>query len=338
MHIGQAGIQLGNAFWELCCLEHGIMPNGKTVDNSSIVSETDDSAFFSQTISGRKVPRCAFFDLEESVMDEVRTGTYRQLFHPLQLVSGQEDAANNFARGHYSVGKEILDQSLERVRKLAENCCGLQGFLVFNALGGGTGSGFGALVLENLSLEYGKKSKIGFAVFPSPLVSTAVVEPYNTVLSTHALIEHCDVSVVLDNEAIYGICRRSLDIESPSYSNLNRLVAQLISSLTVSLRFDGALNVDVSEFQTNLVPYPRLHFMVASYAPVITRQKVLHENFNVAEITNSVFDSSSLMAKCEPSMGKYMACCLMYRGDVVAKDVNFAVSMIKNNQNVQFVD
>lgn len=56
-----------------------------------------------------------------------------------------------------------------------------------------------------------------------------------------------------DNEAVYDICRRSLDIERPTYTNLNRLIAQVISSLTASLRFDGALNVDITEFQTNLV-------------------------------------------------------------------------------------
>ncbi|ONK72965.1 uncharacterized protein A4U43_C04F25520 [Asparagus officinalis] len=92
---------------------------------------------------------------------------------------------------------------------------------------------------------------------------------YNSVLSTHSLLEHTDVAVLLDNEAIYGICRRSLDIERPTYTNLNRLVSQVISSLTASLRFNGALNVDVTEFQTNLVPYPRIHFMLSSYAPVI---------------------------------------------------------------------
>jgi tubulin alpha len=107
----------------------------------------------------------------------------------------------------------------------------------------------------------GRKSKLSFAVSPSPQVSTAVVEPYNSVLSTHALLEHTDCTFCLDNEALYDVCRRNLNIERPTYTNLNRLIAQVISSLTASLRFDGALNVDVTEFQTNLVPYPRIHFM-----------------------------------------------------------------------------
>merc|ERR1711988_1968692 len=202
----------------------------------------------------------------------VRTGTYRQLYHPEQLISGKEDAANNYARGHYTVGKEIVDLALDRLRKPADQCTGLQGFLMFNTVGGGTGSGLGSLLLERLSVDYGKKSKLGFCVYPSPQVSTAVVEPYNAVLATHSLLEHTDVAVMLDNEALYDICRRCLDIERPTYTNLNRLIGQVISSLTASLRFDGALNVDLTEFQTNLVPYPRIHFMVSSYAPVICRE------------------------------------------------------------------
>ena len=50
--------------------------------------------------------------------DEVRTGTYRQLFHPEQLITGKEDAANNYARGHYTIGKEMIDLVLDKIRKL----------------------------------------------------------------------------------------------------------------------------------------------------------------------------------------------------------------------------
>merc|ERR1711862_1011961 len=182
--------------------------------------------------------------------------------------------------------------------------------MIFNAVGGGTGSGLGCLMLERLSVDYGKKSKISFTVWACPQVATAVVEPYNTVLCVHSLLKHTDVTIMYDNEALYDICRRNLDIERPTYTNLNRLLGQIISSLTASLRFDGALNVDVTEFQTNLVPYPRIHFMLSSYAPVISAEKAYHEQLSVAEITNSAFEPAAMMAKCDPRHGKYMACCL----------------------------
>lgn len=108
--------------------------------------------------------------LLSSYTDEVRTGVYRQLFHPNQMITGKEDAANNYARGHYTVGKEQVDVTLEALRKVADNCDGLQGFLLFHSFGGGTGSGFSSMLLERLSLDYGKKSKLTFSIYPAPQV------------------------------------------------------------------------------------------------------------------------------------------------------------------------
>ena len=182
IHIGQAGIQVGNACWELYCLEHGtsntsatclqpqqtaaeapqprllppqhqvflrlaeleplltrvridvfcfclllscrlgIQPDGQMPSDKTIGGGDDAfNTFFSETGAGKHVPRCVFIDLEPTVIDEVRTGTYRQLFHPEQLISGKEDAANNYARGHYTIGKEIVDLALDRIRKLGQS-------------------------------------------------------------------------------------------------------------------------------------------------------------------------------------------------------------------------
>jgi len=338
LHVGQAGVQIGNACWELYTVEHGLNPDGRLADPNGSHADDGFSTFFSETGNGKHVPRSLYVDLEPNVIDEVRNGKYRSLFHPETMVTGKEDAANNYARGHYTVGKELIDNVVDRVRRLADACSGLQGFFLFHSFGGGTGSGFGSLLLERLSTDYGKKSKLEFAVYPSPKMSSSVVEPYNAVLTTHTTLEHSDCSFMVDNEAIYDICKRNLNIAQPTYQNLNRLIAHVVSSITASLRFDGSLNVDLNEFQTNLVPFPRIHFPLATYAPIVSADKAFHEVNSVAEMTFSCFESNNQMVKCDPRQGKYMACCLLYRGDVVPRDANAAVTSVKTKRTIQFVD
>lgn len=231
-------------------------------------------------------------DLEPTVIDEIKSGPYEKLFNKSYLLTGKEDAANNYARGHYTIGKEQIRQAVDKIRKMAEQCNGLQGFLVFHSFGGGTGSGFTSLLLDEINDRYGSQSKLGFSIYPAPQVrlqiesencscsvtafqiSTAVVEPYNSILFTHTTLELCDVSFLVDNQAIYDICTKYLQTVRPTYTNLNRIIAQIISSITASLRFEGALNVDINEFQTNLVPYPRIHYPLATYSPLVSADMV----------------------------------------------------------------
>ena len=112
------------------------------------------------------------------------------MFHPEQLVSGKEDAANNYARGHYTVGKEIVDLVLDRIRKLADNCTGLQGFLIFHSFGGGTGSGFTSLLMERLSVDYGKKAKLEFCIYPAPQVNLDLKRERDLTVANKVLAQH----------------------------------------------------------------------------------------------------------------------------------------------------
>ncbi|CAI7647889.1 unnamed protein product [Penicillium manginii] len=217
-----------------------------------------------------------------------------------------------------------MEGVVDRIRRVADNCASLQGFLLFHSFGGGTGSGLGALLLERLSAEYSKNTKLKFVVYPSPHVATAVVEPYNAVLSTHDSIEHSDCTFLIDNEAVIRASQR--------------LVAQVVSSVTSSLRFNDALNVDLNEFQTNLVPFPRIHYPLISYAPVISSTNSGHESFKVKDLTLQCFESKNQMVVCDPQHSKYMAVALLYRGDVVPHDCTQAMAHIKAKASFNLVE
>ena len=230
------------------------------------------------------VPRSIFLDLEpssrldpnrlqfehRSPIDKIKTGPFKKLFDSEQLLSHKADALT-FGEGYYN---EFIDESLEGIRKITERCDSMQGFMIFNAISGGTGSGFSSMVLERLADEFDQKSKLAFSIYPtdfdhpSRYPGNSIIEPYNAVMHLSKLIHNVDISFTLENSAIYRVCRDKLRIERPTYGNLNRMMAQVISSLTISLRRSSDFNIDINEYQTNLVPFKKRHFMLASYAPL----------------------------------------------------------------------
>ena len=138
--------------------------------------------------------------------------------------------------------------------------------------------------------------------------------------------------IMTDNKTLYDICCRNLDIEHPIYSSLNHSLAQIISWLRASLRFDGVSNDGITEFHINIMPQPSIYFMLSRHTLTISAEKAHYEQLSVAEITMSVFAPFSMMIKCDPRHDKCVACYLMYRGDNVPKDVNTAVANIKTKR------
>ncbi|XP_063478302.1 tubulin beta-8 chain-like isoform X8 [Symphalangus syndactylus] len=201
---GQCGNQIGAKFWEVISDEHAVDSAGTYHGDSHLQLERIN-VYYNEASGGRYVPRAVLVDLEPGTMDSVRSGPFGQIFRPDNFIFGQCGAGNNWAKGHYTEGAELMESVMDVVRKEAESCDCLQGFQLTHSLGGGTGSGMGTLLLSKIREEYPDRIINTFSILPSPKVSDTVVEPYNATLSVHQLIENADETFCIDNEALYDI-------------------------------------------------------------------------------------------------------------------------------------
>uniref|UniRef100_UPI0037E7B982 tubulin, beta 6 class V isoform X4 n=1 Tax=Semicossyphus pulcher TaxID=241346 RepID=UPI0037E7B982 len=204
---GQCGNQIGTKFWEVISDEHGIDPAGSYVGDSSLQLDRVN-VYYNEASSHKYVPRAVLVDLEPGTMDSVRSGAFGQLFRPDNFIFGQTGAGNNWAKGHYTEGAELVDSVLDIVRKECEHCDCLQGFQLTHSLGGGTGSGMGTLLISKIREEYPDRIMNTFSVMPSPKVSDTVVEPYNATLSVHQLVENTDETFIGNSTAIQELFKR----------------------------------------------------------------------------------------------------------------------------------
>jgi len=334
---GQCGNQIGAKFWEVIADEHGIDPTGTYHGDSDLQLERIN-VYFNEATGGRYVPRAILMDLEPGTMDSVRAGPYGQLFRPDNFVFGQTGAGNNWAKGHYTEGAELIDSVLDVVRKEAEGCDCLQGFQFSHSLGGGTGSGMGTLLISKIREEYQDRVIETFSVFPSPKVSDTVVEPYNATLSIHLLVDSTDEVMVIDNEALYDICFRTLKLTTPTYGDLNHLVSATMSGVTCSLRFPGQLNADLRKLAVNLVPFIRLHFFMIGFAPLTSRGSQVYRALTVPELTQQMFDAKNMMCASDPRHGRYLTCSAIFRGRMSTKEVDEQMLNVKAKNNSYFVE
>merc|ERR1711918_320982 len=190
----------------------------------------------------------------------------------------------------------------------------------------GTGSGMGTLMISKVREEYPDRIMETFSVIPSPKVSDTVVEPYNAVLSFHQLVENADECMLLDNEALYDICFRTLKLTTPTYGDLNHLVSAAMSGVTCCIRFPGQLNCDLRKVAVNMIPFPRLHFFMTGFAPLTSRGSQQYRALTVPELTQQMFDAKNMMCAC------------LFHGRMSSKEVDEQMLNVVNKNSSYFVE
>lgn len=333
IHIGECGNQIGSKFWEVICDEHGIDRTG-TYHGDRDAQLERINVFFNEASGGRYVPRAVLVDLKPDTMDSVRAGPFGQLFKPDNFIFGQTGSGGIFAKGYYTEGaKIVVDSVMDVVKREAESCDCLQGFMIFHSLGGGTGSGLSSLIIEKIREEYPDRMMVSFPVFPSRKISdNGLLENYNAALAIHKLIKNTDLVFCFDNEAVYDKFLRPplLIYESPTYGDLNHLIVNTISGITAPLRFSSEKKLNLRKMAVNLVPFPRLHFFMPSFSPLTSRRSQQYRAFTVPELCR--------MMVSDPLHGRILSSFAFFRGRMSNKAVDEELLNVKNKNISYFVE
>jgi len=193
--------------------------------------------------------------------------------------------------------------------------------------------------MSKIREQYPDRIMSTFSVMPSPKVSDVVVEPYNATLSVHQLIENCDSVMCIDNEALYDICFRTLKLSTPTYGDLNQLVSVALSGMTCSLRFPGQLNSDLRKLAVNLVPFPRLHFFMCSFAPLSSRGSMAYKALTTPELVQQMYDAKNFMCESDPRHGRFLTASAIFRGrSISTKEVDEQMMNVSNKNSSYFVE
>jgi len=352
VQVGQCGNQVGLAFWNAVTKEHKLASTTMTFQKDGSEKDTDGDGlpdelekidvYYRGTSDERQkckwVPRAVLVDLEPGTMDVIKAQPLGPAFKPDNMCFGNNGAGNNWAKGHYTEGAELVESVLDRVRLEIEQCDAPQGFQIFHSLGGGTGSGMGTLLLLKIRDAYPDRITCTYSVYPSPKVSDTVVEPYNAVLSSHQLLENSDETFIIDNEALYNINYNILKNNQPTYEELNNLIAQATCGITASIRFPGKLNGDLRKLGVNLVPFPRLHFFLISQAPLLSKKASAMTGLNVRELTTQAYSARNFFSNVRPEDGKYMAASLTFRGGMSTQEVDDQLKQLNAKNADDFVE
>ncbi|XP_033333192.2 tubulin epsilon chain [Megalopta genalis] len=336
VQVGQCGNQIGSAFWPLALYEYGVQTGCTGVNLPKIqrndAKKTDDlfDAFHSffvlpdtahgtsfksiADIKKAKVKaRAVLIDMEDTVIAGLKRGPLHHLYEQACIVTNYPGSANNWAVGYHDHGTTYHDKLEDTVRRAVEKCSRLHGFLVLHSVGGGTGSGLGTATLKLLADSYPSVDRLVSCVYPT-FMQDVVTAPYNTLLATRELLEHATCVFPVDNTSLMDICmlqtKKKENVDQINYNascrpfqDMNSIVVNMLLHLTSGSRFPGALNIDMNEIATNLVSYPKVHYIYSSFSPMALPASLMYARKEAKlqdELFMSAWSRSNRLIKIDP--------------------------------------
>ena len=210
--------------------------------------------------------------------------------------------------------------------------------MFIHSIAGGTGSGLGSNLLENLNDRFPKKIIKTYSVFPNNQ-SDVVVQPYNCMLTMKRLIQNVDSVVVLDNTALNKLAMERLKLGSATHSEVNSLVSTVMAASTTTLRYPGYMNNDIVSLLSSLIPTPKCHFLMTGYTPLTVEKQISNvRKTTVLDVMRRLLHPNNIMASASTRKGRYISIMNIIQGDVDATHIHKSLQRIRERRLVSFID
>ncbi|CAF4192959.1 unnamed protein product, partial [Adineta steineri] len=310
IQLGGCGNRIGSKFWKTITDEH-------CIDSTGIYYGQFDESFeginvYFNEISRKYCPRAILVDLEPDAIDALYNDSFNKLFCSDNIICGKIGSGSSWSSGFYNDDAAVIDQVLNTIRKESELCDCLQGFQLTHSLIGGTGSGFGSLLIDKLREEYPDCAMMTFSSLTSSETCEHLIEPYNIVLSIQHLIENVDATYFFDNETLHKISSRTQI--SPTYNDVDQLISTAMSGITTCFRFPDQINGDMQKLNNHMIPFPRLHFLMSSYAPILSQTCIQNNSIPISQLIQGIFDNKNMLMPGDLQQGRYLSATAIFRG------------------------
>jgi tubulin gamma len=237
----------------------------------------------------------------------------------------------------YTQAEKVAEVTLDMIDREADGSDSLEGFVLCHSIAGGTGSGMGSFLLEQLNDHYPKKLIQTYSVFPNE--SDVVVQPYNSILTLKRLVLNADAVVVLDNHALFRISAERLHIAQPTVAETNSLVSTVMSASTTTLRYPGYMNNDLIGLLASLIPTPRCHFLMTGYTPLtVDRQRQNVHKTSVLDVMRRLLQPQNIMVSTSMRNGKYISILNIIQGEVDPTQVHNSLQRLRERKLASFID
>ena len=238
------------------------------------------------------------------------------------------------------MAEKVSEEIMDMIDREADGSDSLEGFVLCHSIAGGTGSGMGSYLLENICDRYPKKLMQTYSVFPLlSETSDVVVQPYNSVLTLKRLVNNADCVVVLDNTSLNRIAVDRLKLATPTLSETNALVSTVMAASTTTLRYPGYMNNDLVGLLANLIPTPKCHFLMTGYTPLSLDRQRLNSvrKTSVLDVMSRLLQPKNIMVSSNTRRGSYISILNIIQGDVDPGEVHRSLQRIREKNLARFI-